>query len=412
MTPDIAIVAVGYNRPRALKRLLDSLNQADYDRKVRLYISIDGGGAAEVAKVAEEHPWDFGPKEVIRHQRNLGLREHLFKCGDLSRRHDALIVLEDDLAVSPRFYAFALEAYGFYQHHENIAGISLYHHAYNETAQFPFVPLSDGSDVYFMQHASSLGQMFTRSQWALFRQWYNAKTHAEDQQSQQLPPNIRFWPESSWKKHFIDYMVAQDLYFVFPRVSFTTVFGDTGTHIRVRETFLQVPLCYGRRKYAFSAFKDAWAVYDTYCEIIPDRLKRLCPDLRDADFEVDLYGMKPERALRFKRIISSRACKAPERQYGRERKPHEENLIHPVPGGYFSYGRKECFRNPPYLTKLLKCHEKRELAYWYPIREYHFYRHKLLSTHKNPFSLSDPLFLLRKFLTMFHFAFRYVRGKD
>ena len=65
------------------------------------------------------------------------------------------------------------------------------------------------------------------------------------------------------------------------------------------------------------------------------------------------------------------------------------------------------FKNTPYMARLLKCHEKKELAYWYPIREYHFYHDALLSTEKKSFSLTNPAFLVRKFLTVARFAFRY-----
>ena len=407
MKPDIAIVVIGYNRLQSLKRLLESLNRADYDRKATLYISLDAGGKEGVRAVAEGFRWLAGPKKIIQHDNHLGLREHVLRCGDLSAEHDALIVLEDDLAVSPQFYAYALDAYGFYKDDDKIAGISLYHHAYNETAQFPFVPLSDGSDVYFLQYVSSWGQMWTARQWSLFRDFFNRKGPDLMLTEALLPPNARLWPKSSWKKHFIQYMVACDLYFVFPRVSLSTVFGDQGTHNRTRETFLQVPLWYGRRPWIFSRFEDSCCVYDVYCEIMPDRLRRLCKDMANEDFDVDLYGMKDAASIRSNEIISSRPCRFPEKTYGREMKPHEDNLIQNFPGNDFFYSGKEGFHDIPYMARLLKCHEKKDLAYWYPIREYHFYRNKLLSTHKKPFSLADPLFLLRKFLTTAHFAYRY-----
>ena len=93
--------------------------------------------------------------------------------------------------------------------------------------------------------------------------------------------------------------------------------------------------------------------------------------------------------------------------YGREMKPQETNIIHKVPGDYFSIGKKEDFVDQPYLVKLLRCHEKQEISYWYPIRDYHFHGRNLLTTNKK----FDPLFLAKKSFTMAKFAARYFFGK-
>ena len=85
-----AIVVVAYNRPESLGRLLNSIAQAKYpaDQQIPLVISIDGGGSNGVAvrKIAHEYDWLHGEKEIIDHQTNLGLIEHVFSCGDLSQR--------------------------------------------------------------------------------------------------------------------------------------------------------------------------------------------------------------------------------------------------------------------------------------------------------------------------------------
>jgi hypothetical protein len=417
MIPDIPIVVIGYNRPKAIKRLLDSLSNAVYDKPVKMYISLDGGGGEEIAKVAEDFHWNFGEKKVILHENNLGLRKHVMKCGDLSKDHDAIVVLEDDLLVSPGFYHFACQAYDHYSGDPSIAGISLYHHAYNETAQFPFVPLHDGSDVYFLKYASSWGQVWGKEQWKRFREWYDRaglNNHDDEHCSGKvsIPANIKLWPKNSWKKFFIEFLIQKDLYFVYPRVSFTTIFGDEGTNIRIRETFLQVPLYYGNRSFHFKAFEDSNAVYDTWCEMLPDRLKRLCPELKDEDFGVDLYGMKFSEDIPSEKIMTGRICKDPEMTFGREMKPHEENLRYQVPGGYFHFGKKEKFRDVFYLYRLLKCHEKRELAYWFPFRPYHFGKQKIITTKRRRFKLASPAFILKKTISTLSYSMKYFFQKN
>lgn len=407
MIPDIPIIVVGYNRPGALQRLLESLKVAVYPSKVKLYISIDGEGDAAVKDLAQNFHWPHGEKEYLFHEVNLGLRNHVLSCGDLSQKHDAVIVLEDDLVVSPHFYRFATEAYTFYKDHPKIAGVSLYHHAYNETAQFPFLPIADGSDVYFFQYASSWGQLWTRESWAAFRGWYDHSSADKLSDGISIPPNIKLWPDNSWKKYFIRYIILHDLYFVYPRISMTTIFGDEGTNIRIRETFLQVPLWNGDRTFHFIDFEDSFAVYDTYCEILPEKLKQLGPSLPSDDFAVDLYGTKPLSEIKTEYVLSGKKCKKPDITFGREMKPHEANIIYKVPGSYFSFSRAEDFEDPPYLVQLLRCHQKHELSYWYPIRDYHFHGDNLLATNRK-FSVS---FLAKKSATMMRFAARYFFGK-
>jgi len=426
MEQSIPIIAVGYNRPEALQRLLGSLLKADYPGEVELIISVDGrredgktggredgrtgGGVEEVRRVASEFLWPFGEKRLIFHEKNLGLRKHVLSCGDLSKDHDGVIVLEDDLFVAPGFYEYALKAFEFYQNDPKIAGISLYSHAYNETAQFPFRPLTDDSDVFFLQYASSLGQCWSRESWKAFRTWYDAL--GEGKIPVHLPPNIVLWPETSWKKYFIAYIIQHDLYFAYPRYSMTTLFSDTGTNLRVRENIFQVPLWLDKKEFLFKQFGDSSAVYDVYCEILPGCLKQRNPILKDFDFETDLYGMKSKDSAQHPLFLSSRKCKKPEMTFGREMKPHEMNIMAGVPGDYFSLGRKEDFDEPGYFVRLLKCHEKKELAYWYPIREYHFYKNRLLTIDDSSKFWFRPGFLFRKFFVMLGYTLRYFSKKS
>jgi hypothetical protein len=427
MDRSIPIIVVGYNRPGPLKRLLGSLLKASYPGKVELIISVDGsgeagkrgsgeagkqgsgeavkqGGVEEVRRVASEFSWPFGEKKLIFHKTNLGLREHVLSCGDLSKDYDGVIVLEDDLYVSPAFYEYTLQAFDFYKDDPKIAGISLYAHAYNETSQFPFRQLADDSDVFFFQYASSWGQFWSREGWKAFRDWYDAGKTLD-----RLPPNIKLWPESSWKKYFISFIIRHDLYFVYPRCSLTTNFADEGTHHRVAEDLFQVPLFIEKKSFQFKSFQDSMAVYDVYGEIIPEKLKKLAPALKEFDFEVDLYGMKSKEDTLRSLFLSSRKCKKPLKTFGREMKPHEMNIIEGIPGDYFSLGKKEDFEEKNYFVRLLKCHEKKELAYWYPIREYHFHKNKLLTTTDSSKPLLHPGFLFRKFFVMLGYTFRYFR---
>lgn len=423
MDARIPIIVIGYNRPKPLQRLLNSLLKADYPGSVELVISVDGekreegkrgrgeeekrGRGEEVRRVAEGFVWPFGEKKLIFHEKNLGLRQHVLSCGDLSRDYDGVIVLEDDLYVSPSFYSYTIQAYDHYRDDPKIAGISLFSHPYNETAQFAFRPVADDSDVFFLQYAPSLGQFWSHPGWKAFREWYDTADLTEIPSV--MPPNIKLWPESSWKKYFISYILQKDLFFVYPTISLTTNFSDKGTNMRVSENLFQVPVLVTEKQFKFKPFRDSVAIYDVYCEMIPDCLKKLQPSLAGYNFDVDLYGMKSAEHSKKEMFLSSRACKNPVKTFGRDMKPHEMNIIEGIEGDYYSLGKKEDFEEKNYFVRLLKCHEKKELAYWYSIREYHFYKNRLLTTDNSSKFWFRPGFFFRKFFVMLGYTFRYFR---
>ena len=176
MQQNPAIVIIAYNRLHCLQRLVGSVLAAHYPEggNVTLIISIDKSDHLEVQQYAESIEWPHGDKKVISHTVHLGLKKHVLHCGDLTDQYDSVIMLEDDLLVSPWFYDYALQASEFYKADRAVAGISLYNYQIAENRFFPFHPLHDGSDVYFIQVASSWGQLFHKDKWIAFRQWLRA----------------------------------------------------------------------------------------------------------------------------------------------------------------------------------------------------------------------------------------------
>lgn len=104
----IAICAIGYNRVDSLSRLLSSLNAAVYDENVTLIISLDRSKTLDIKTYSDEFEWKHGEKKVILQECNLGLRKHVLRCGQYMNDYgfDALVVLEDDITVSPYFYSY------------------------------------------------------------------------------------------------------------------------------------------------------------------------------------------------------------------------------------------------------------------------------------------------------------------
>lgn len=342
---DPAIVVNAYNRPQALARLLASLSKADYleTARVPLVISVDHGGSQAVRTLAEQFQWRHGPKQLIFHEQHLGLLQHFFACGNLVQTHGAIVYLEDDLAVSPVFYTYATQALNCYASDERIAGISLYGLWFNGYTQQPFVPLSDGSDVFLVQTPYTQGLAFTASQWAAF-----AATHqAVEREGRPAAPLHELWSQfarDDWFPLFARYVISTDRFFVYPRVSLATGFGDAGAHFAKPTTFFQVPLQRSATEYRFKPLDEALAVYDSFFELLPDRLNRLTDRFRGFDYELDLYATKSRQNLRREYVLTSRRCRRPIFTFGKEMWPMEANAIEAVPGDGIVFCRTQDVR--------------------------------------------------------------------
>ncbi len=265
----IAVVAVGYNRPDSMKRLLKSILNADYQGDtVDLVISLDKGARqAELAEIGEKIQWPYGEKIVRVFPERQGLRPHILQCGDLTNEdYDAVVVLEDDLLVSPGFYAYCKQMIAFYDNDERIAGISLYKHRFHQGVRRPFEPEENAYDVFFMQMAQSWGQCWTTRMWKNFRSWY-ADNHGDIVASASFPCYISRWDNASWLKYYNKYVVEHDLYYVFPYRSLTTNHTDVGQHSSVSNNDFQVPLLSMPMEYRCAPV-DVGVKYDVFFERI------------------------------------------------------------------------------------------------------------------------------------------------
>lgn len=338
-----AIVISAFNRPISLKRLLSYLSKAKYPcQDIPLIISIDGDGDSSVKEIAESFYWGNGNKTIIKHENNLGLKKHIISCGDLSLEYGSIILLEDDLVVGPGFYNYALQAINEYASNPKIAGISLYLYRFNENASFfPFIPFENGLDAFFLQVPCSWGQAWTSEQWGKFIEYYTA--HPTIPNDNQLPLNVFLWPESSWKKHFYNYMLTKDLYFIYPYLSHTSNWGDVGTHFGENTSIFRVPLSLlTEKKYQFPVFSKKSVIYDVFFEISPDFLKEhgIYPD---CDFGVDLLGTKDLSKYNNSFFISTKTCNDPIDQFGTEMIPLEQNVILKNVGSGISFAEKRTF---------------------------------------------------------------------
>lgn len=323
MSPTIVVVA--YNRHQSLERLLQSIGNAVFDNieEVSLIISIDRSDNPKVFEVADRFIWG-GHKKIIRHKENLGLKKHILSCGDLSLIYGSVIMLEDDLVVGPYFYQYAKEALRFYKNESDIAGVSLYSYHYLETHDLIFQPYIDSQDTYFVQTASSWGQAWTKRQWENFKEWFQLNQEW-DPLDIRMPKFVLAWPETSWKKFFIRYLVDTNKFFVYPRYSYTTNFGEIGTNEGYKNTKHQVTLTQGIHT-NFRTYENSPVKYDAFFEPTPAFVKALNPKLKNYDFEVDLYAQKNKSTLKKEYLLTTRKSFHPVFSYSLEMYPLALNI--------------------------------------------------------------------------------------
>lgn len=338
-----AIVVASYNRPMALDRLLRSIGKADYlgYDDIPLVISIDGGGDPQCVTIAQQFNWQHGEKRIIVHPQNIGLKQHILSCGDLTQQYGAIIMLEEDVYVSPYFYDYSVQTTSYYHAEEKVAGVSLFFLKNNELTDLPFWPMANGADVFFAQVPSSWGQTWTDRQWQRFRLWLD--THDNLPVSEKLPPKIRTWPSSSsWKKFFFSYMVENDLYFVLPYVAYATNMGERGEHFNEPTLLFQTCLMEYPSQLRMIPFAKTHVAYDAYFELLPETYKALGM-LQEYDFEVDLAGAKPLHSITKPYMLSTKRCTQPIMSCDLCLTPAEINVIEQTEGNIVHLACREHF---------------------------------------------------------------------
>jgi hypothetical protein len=322
----IAIVVVGYNRIESISRLLGSLLDANYKGDdIPLVISIDCSGDKLLYEYVHEFNWVYGNKYVIIQETRLGLKDHIFKCGDLTKYFNAIILLEDDIYVSPDFYNYVCVSLENYKNDDRIAGISLYSADFNGFVGFPFLPMENGSDVYAAQTVVSWGECWNERMWNSFRNWMDNEEIKFGYID--MPECIKHW-EKAWSKFFYAYILSNDKYFIIPYKSLATNFSEEGEHSSTNNCIYQVNLLMGTKKYDLRPFDELikYDVYGNNMEIYQNL------GIMNDDLCVDLYGnnynFKNKKFVLSNRNLPYKKIK----QYALRLRPQELNVIKNIKG--------------------------------------------------------------------------------
>ncbi|WP_288785260.1 hypothetical protein [Bacteroides acidifaciens] len=288
----IAILAVAYNRVDSITRLLKSLEKANYgDEKPTLIISIDKSKTDAVEKFADGYHWPHGEKIVRKHDKNMGLRNHMMSLGEWFDRFETIVVLEDDIVVSPCFYFFVRQSSDKYMGSQEVCGISLYSFARNYQTRLPFTPVSSEYDGYFMNCAMSWGEVWMKPQWMEFYNWY--MRNQDFPIEPHLPELICKW-EKSWLKYHTKYCIETNRYFLYPYVSLSSNNGDIGVHVGKGNSWgFQVPLQQGNKRIFILPDNISEAVcYDGFFE---NKAIYNALNLKEEECCIDLYGTQCNR---------------------------------------------------------------------------------------------------------------------
>ena len=330
----VAIVSVGYNRIKSQKRQLGSLLRADYSGfdNVPLVISIDCSGDEALYEYVKQFEWPYGDKHVLIREKRMGLKDHIFSCGDLTQYFKGIILLEDDIYVAKDFYNYSVDAMDYYANDEKVASISLYCNEMNGFAWLPMKPIRNKYDVFAMPCVSTWGEGWTSRMWGEFREWM--KETEIEWNKVDMPGQIKKW-DRAWSKFFDAYMAVKDKYSIFPYTSLTTNFSDAGEHGGNNNTIVQVGLQYGNNDYRFGNFDELIRYTNYGLSLLPQIL-----GVNKDDFYVNLQGKKDAMMDRRYFLSVKPLPYKVVKSFGLFMRPWEINIIENVEGNdMFLYDR-------------------------------------------------------------------------
>lgn len=329
----VAIVVVGFNRLNGLKRLLYSLERADYPNEdIPLVISIDCSGNHGVYDFVREYRWPHGKKFLNIQEERLGLKNHIIQCGDLTKYFEAVILLEDDLYVSSQFYNYTLRALEKYGNSEKIAQIALYKNEMNGYVGLPLEIEASGYDSFLIQATCSWGECWNRRMWKDFK---NSLPLIDESQIQMcdMPKQIKGWTRA-WSKFFYTFIINADKYVLYPMTSLTTNFNDAGGEHGSSGNFVQVPLLMNPIQFRMPDISSLSA-YDVFYNNL--KLYKHLGMTKD-ELCLDIYGFNPNINNRRYLLSTKQYPFKIIREYGLDMRPIESNILCDIPGkGIFLY---------------------------------------------------------------------------
>ena len=252
MTP-IAVFA--YNRPEHVTRALESLARCVRIDECRVYIFCDGPKAEKEANsvwATRSAVHELAPKlnaEIIERENNFGLaRSIVTGVTELCERYGRVIVLEDDLLVSPDFIDFMLQSLDRYSDSDNVFQVAGFMYPVDHPAS---------TDAFFLPMTCTWGWATWHRAWtnfdatpdvAILERLAGSEIRArfdpygDDRFIRMLRKRIR-GENNSWGILWYSHVFQRHGLILWPRQSLVWVggFDSSGTHCGDGAPFAQEP---------------------------------------------------------------------------------------------------------------------------------------------------------------------------
>jgi len=180
--PTTRLIVLTMDRVTSLKRLLDSLETANYgEDHVDLDIWIDKRNDAPihegVLQAARDVKWKQGTKTIHKRTENAGLyQQWIYTWNITEETTEAAVILEDDLQVSPGFYQWLRVARAAYAQDTDVAAFTLQRSTLRPrqirgVASGP-LDISQEHVVFKYRLLGTWGFAPERDEWVEFRSWF------------------------------------------------------------------------------------------------------------------------------------------------------------------------------------------------------------------------------------------------
>ncbi|KAJ6518627.1 hypothetical protein C8R45DRAFT_851005, partial [Mycena sanguinolenta] len=256
--PQIQISIITQDRPQSLERLLSSLTRGRYfGDSVSLRMNMEQSSNLETIRVVDAYQWSHGT--VFAHRRVVhgGLLPAVVESWYPHSNDSYGILLEDDVELSPLFYAWIKMGILRYRYGETrsqtarLFGISLYQQKnielhpdgrrpFDARKLFAENNIPDPSTPYLSQIPCSWGAVYFPEHWREFHTYLADRLSETAMEIERIVvPNVRSnnWTKS-WKKYFIEMVHLRGYVMLYPNyaefVSLSTNHLEIGSHVKDR----------------------------------------------------------------------------------------------------------------------------------------------------------------------------------
>eukprot|EP00752_Nemacystus_decipiens_P007045 g6318.t1 len=248
--PKISVHVITNDRLTSLQRLVKSLQDSHFlGDEVQLSFHVDVDADGELMDYLMGVDWPFGRKHIHHRIQRGGLISAVTESFHPSTPHDYAVFLEDDIEVSPAFYAWSKHLLLRYRYSSDaahpitldantmpttsLAGISLYTPRIEEVtaqrAHLDFNRAAGGYNSLLFQTPCSWGTVYFPEV------WMHLHAALVNDEYEDIPGVLVNGWSGSWKKFLFSLMYHNDWYLLYPgykqEQSFATNHMETGVHI-------------------------------------------------------------------------------------------------------------------------------------------------------------------------------------